>query len=286
MFRDNEQLIEHLKEDGPLETPRIINAFRAVDRADFVKKESKRNAYIDRPLPIGEGQTISQPYTVAFMLEKLQPEFGDKILDIGSGSGWTTALLAYCAGISINKADEVDGEKTEVGKNDNADNHQFSQMDIGGNLRTSESSGSVIAVELEEKLCQFGASNTAKYFKVNNLCTDNTSVSSPRSSTAPMVRGNRRVTELSRQDSVFFLCKDGSVGVGGCAPFDKILVSASTPEVPSAWKEQLKIGGRLVFPSKGSLWKYEKIEEGEFKKEEYPGFRFVRLRGNNTDNRR
>lgn len=60
--------------------------------------EDKNKAKINTALPIGYGQTISQPTTVAFMLELLQPEAGDKILDVGSGSGWTTALLAEIAG--------------------------------------------------------------------------------------------------------------------------------------------------------------------------------------------
>ena len=55
-------------------------------------------AYEDSALPIGHGQTISQPYTVAFMLELLQPKRGDKVLDVGSGSGWQTALLAHIVG--------------------------------------------------------------------------------------------------------------------------------------------------------------------------------------------
>jgi len=81
-----------------LRTDGIIDAFRTVDRKDFVLKEYEKEAYGDYPLPIGFGQTISQPTTVAFMLELLQPEKGDKILDVGSGSGWTTALLAHIAG--------------------------------------------------------------------------------------------------------------------------------------------------------------------------------------------
>ena len=55
-------------------------------------------AYKDYPLPIGYGQTISQPFTVTFMLELLAPQKGDKVLDVGSGSGWTTALLAVLVG--------------------------------------------------------------------------------------------------------------------------------------------------------------------------------------------
>jgi len=69
-----------------------------INRKDFVLKEYEKEAYHDYPLPIGYGQTISQPSTVYFMLELLNPEKGEKILDIGSGSGWTTALLANAVG--------------------------------------------------------------------------------------------------------------------------------------------------------------------------------------------
>ena len=60
--------------------------------------ELKSEAYIDEPLYIGEGQTISQPYTVAFMVELLDPEPDDKIFEIGFGSGWQTAILAEIVG--------------------------------------------------------------------------------------------------------------------------------------------------------------------------------------------
>jgi len=80
---------------GILKTPQIIEAFKKIDRADFVPENLRGEAYIDAPLPIGEGQTISQPMTVAFMLELLQPESGSKIFEIGFGSGWQTAILAH-----------------------------------------------------------------------------------------------------------------------------------------------------------------------------------------------
>jgi protein-L-isoaspartate(D-aspartate) O-methyltransferase len=115
-------LVKELVEKGRLKTPTIIKAFEKIDRADFVGEENLDYAYIDEALPIGEGQTISQPTTVAIMLELLQPKSGDdilpaqggvsfsarrgkklfrdgnKVLDIGFGSGWTTALLAEIVG--------------------------------------------------------------------------------------------------------------------------------------------------------------------------------------------
>ncbi len=81
-----------------LEDPQIIDAFRAVDRKYFVPDSFSEHIYVDAPLPIGNNQTISQPSTVAFMLEQLAPREGDKVLDIGSGSGWTTALLCQIVG--------------------------------------------------------------------------------------------------------------------------------------------------------------------------------------------
>ena len=91
-------LIQELINLGYLKTPRIIEAFQKIDRAHFVSAKYTDLTYINEPLPIGHGQTISQPLTVAFMLELLQPEEGNKILDIGSGSGWQTALLAHIVG--------------------------------------------------------------------------------------------------------------------------------------------------------------------------------------------
>lgn len=100
MNQDGENLINSLIKDGYLKTPEIIEAFKKTDRLDFVLEEYKKEAYINAPLPIGFGQTISQPLTVSFMLELLEPKKGDKILDIGAGSGWVSALLAYIVGDS------------------------------------------------------------------------------------------------------------------------------------------------------------------------------------------
>ncbi|MGB9609289.1 MAG: protein-L-isoaspartate O-methyltransferase family protein, partial [Minisyncoccia bacterium] len=95
---DKNKLIDDLIKDGFLKSPRIIDAFRKVDRMNFVIDYVKNEAYRNSPLAIGFGQTISQPLTVAFMLELLDVQEGNKVLDVGSGSGWTTALLAELVG--------------------------------------------------------------------------------------------------------------------------------------------------------------------------------------------
>lgn len=94
----NEALIASLKDSGAITTAAVEDAFRAIDRARFMPEELKPDAYEDTALPIGEGQTISQPTVVAFCLEWLRVRPGDCVLDVGSGSGWTTALLAHLVG--------------------------------------------------------------------------------------------------------------------------------------------------------------------------------------------
>ncbi len=86
---------------GPAGAPhadRVAEAMRAVPRAGFLREHERRRAAEDQPLPIGHGQTSSQPSTVARMLRELDPPRGARVLDVGSGSGWTTALLARLVG--------------------------------------------------------------------------------------------------------------------------------------------------------------------------------------------
>ena len=116
-------LVESLIKNNWLKTPIIIEAFKKVKREEFVLENMRDMAELNEALPIGFGQTISQPLVVAFMLEQLAPKLGDKILDIGSGSGWTSALLAEIVG----------------------------------------SQGKVIAIELIPELKELGEKNAAKY---------------------------------------------------------------------------------------------------------------------------
>ena len=207
-------LVDKLVEEGWLRTSRIIEAFRKINRADFMPEDMKNLAQLNEALPIGFGQTISQPLVVAFMLEQLEPKLGDKILDIGSGSGWTTALLA-----------QIVGPK-----------------------------GKVIAIEVIPELKEFGEKNVAKYNFIE-----------------------KKIAE--------FICADGSKAYPNMVSrpefaegFDRILCSAMVQnEVPKPWKEQLKIGGRIVTPIGSSIWRLIKNSESDFEKIEYPGFSFVPL---------
>lgn len=97
-MRSQKALTEYLVQTNVLKTKTIIDAFLKIDRADFMQVEDRAYAYADQAMGIGYEQTISQPTVVAFMLELLAPQKGQTILDIGSGSGWTTALLADCVG--------------------------------------------------------------------------------------------------------------------------------------------------------------------------------------------
>ena len=199
-------LIDSLILRGYLKTPSVIEAFRKIKRADFLPSHLKSLSDIDEALPIGEGQTISQPAVVAFMIELLEPKKGEKILDVGSGSGWTTALLA-----------QIVGEK-----------------------------GKVFGIELIPSLAEFGKENIKRYNFIEN-------------------------------GIVKILCQDGSKGLPEEAPFDKILVSASAEDVSQAFREQLKVGGRLVIPISTSIWLFKKKEKDVFEEKEYPGFVFVPL---------
>ena len=74
--------------------PRVMTAIATVPRHEFVPAAQRHRAYANRPLPIGHGQTISQPYIVALMSDLIKPRAGDRVLEIGTGSGYQAAILA------------------------------------------------------------------------------------------------------------------------------------------------------------------------------------------------
>ena len=150
---------------------RVLNAMRKVPRHEFIPETFRLDAYGDHPLPIGEGQTISQPYIVAAMLEHLALQASDRVLEIGTGSGYVTALLSLlCA--------------------------------------------EVYSVERHAQLAVVAEST------LHRLAYRNVKI----------------------------LVGDGSQGWPEYAPFDAILVSAATSEMPPALFAQLREGGRMMVP--------------------------------------
>lgn len=87
---------EQIKGRG-ITDPRVLSAFYNVERHKFVPEEFRKTSYADFPVPIGEGQTISQPYIVALMTESLELTGGERVLEVGTGSGYQTAILAELA---------------------------------------------------------------------------------------------------------------------------------------------------------------------------------------------
>jgi len=98
MPNSNEALIDYLVRIGVLSDKRVEEVMRVVDRANFVPDELKSSAYVDSPLPIGKGQTISAPHMVAVMTQYLKPEKGNKVLEVGAGSGYQAAILSVLVG--------------------------------------------------------------------------------------------------------------------------------------------------------------------------------------------
>ena len=89
-----EEMVRRQIAEREVRDARVLGAMKAVPRHEFVPAELRGRAYEDRPLPIGYGQTISQPYIVAFMTEQLAPKPADRVLEVGTGSGYQAAVLA------------------------------------------------------------------------------------------------------------------------------------------------------------------------------------------------
>lgn len=97
MEKLREMMVKHQIEARGVRNPKVLNAMRTVERHKFVPSHQVASAYEDHPLPIGHGQTISQPYIVALMTELCELDGTEKVLEIGTGSGYQAAILSLLA---------------------------------------------------------------------------------------------------------------------------------------------------------------------------------------------
>lgn len=197
------KLVKNLQKKG-ISDPLVLDAIGKVPRHFFFENALLEHAYQDKAFPIGEGQTISQPYTVAFQTEKLEIKPGDKVLEIGTGSGYQACIL----------------------------------LAMGARVYT---------IEYNRKLYE-----TTRDF-------------------LPLI-GFRP----------YFFHGDGSKGLPAKAPFNKIIVTAGAPIIPSALTDQLAEGGILIIPvGDRDSQKMVRIRkrDGRLFKEEFANFAFVPLLG-------
>lgn len=169
--RARQRMVEQQLAARGIRDERVLDAMREVPREAFIAAELADFAYHDGPVPIGEEQTISQPYVVALMLEAAAITASDQVLEIGAGSGYVAALLSRMA----RKVYAIERHAT-------------------------------LAAQAAKRLQQLGCDNAE------------------------------------------ILCADGTEGWVAAAPFDAIIVSAGSPDIPETLKRQLLIGGRLVIP--------------------------------------
>jgi protein-L-isoaspartate(D-aspartate) O-methyltransferase len=199
------KMVEEQITSRGIKDAKLITAMKKIPRHLFVEEALQNQAYSDHPLPIGEKQTISQPYMVALMTEAMLLTGKEKVLEIGTGSGYQTAILA----------------------------------------------------ELSEKV-----------FSIERI--------------RPLaIRARKLLYELG-YFNVEIKIFDGTFGWMEESPFDAIIVTAGSPDIPQPLIDQLAIGGRLVIPAGDAfvqdLFRVTKTEEG-IKKEDLGGCRFVKLIG-------
>ena len=185
--------------------PRVLAAMREVPRHLFIPPPYDRNAYDDSPLPIGNGQTISQPYIVAVMTELLSPKPSDNALEIGTGTGYQAAILSRI----VKKVTTVER---------------------------------IPAV-------------------------------------AELARRNISALHI---DNIEIIVGDGTLGYPENAPYDGIIITAATPDIPQPLIDQLAEGGRMVVPAGGRDMQELitlKKQGGIVTKMSHGGVRFVPLIG-------
>ncbi len=200
-----ERMVVEQVEHRGIRDPRVLRAMRKVPRHRFVDEALVGRAYGDYPLPIGEGQTISQPYMVALMTETLGLVGHERVLEIGTGSGYQTAILGELCG---------------------------------------------------------------KVFTVERIKT--------------LADRAIRVLDSLGYYNILVRVADGSLGWREEAPFDAILVTAASPEVPQALVEQLNPKGRLVIPvgdAHGQTLRKGIREDEGMRWQELGGCVFVKLIG-------
>lgn len=187
MPRSKEGLARLVEKEGI--SPRVVAAFRTVDRRDFVPHSASGDAYKDRPIGILEAQTTSQPSLIARMLDAARPAASDHMLEVGTGFGFQTALLAQLV-------------------------------------------RSVVTIDRHESIADAARANLGRVGITN----------------------------------VEVVVGDGWRGWSESAPYDAIIVSAAASELPSAFAEQLRLGGRLVIPlrvgSTDEVLLFQKTDEG------------------------
>jgi protein-L-isoaspartate(D-aspartate) O-methyltransferase len=200
-----EKMIEEHLAGRDIYNERVLDAMRAIDRRLFVPAGIRDLAYDDTALPIGKGQTISQPYIVAYMAQALDLQPEDVVLEIGSGCGYNAAVMSrLCA--------------------------------------------HVYTIEIIEWLAQLARENLEK----------------------------TGIPNVSVQFG------DGSRGWPEKAPFDRIVLTAATSEIPLPLKKQLKTGGSLLAPVSDTFQKLvllEKKGEGDFIQNDLIPVRFVPMTG-------
>jgi protein-L-isoaspartate(D-aspartate) O-methyltransferase len=204
--REIRSLIDRELRPEGITDERVLDAMYRVKREKFVPETLRERAYDNNPLPIGENQTISQPYIVARMTQGLDLRPEDKVLEVGTGSGYQTAILAELACV-VYSVERLEG----------------------------------LALKARTSLYSQGYKN------------------------------------------IILVVGDGSKGLPEYAPYDKIIVTAGSPDVPKPLVEQLRNGGKLVIPVGGryvqDLVLVEKALNGRIARRSLGGCRFVPLLG-------